>query len=51
MFSAIWPVAIQDIALNHMVDPVRVYVGFEATMGSNRDQCVDDSITANKRVE
>jgi ATP-dependent RNA helicase DBP3 len=51
MFSATWPTAIQDIALNYMVDPVRVYVGFEAIVGSNGDQCVDDSITANKRVQ
>ena len=50
MFSATWPAAIQEIALNYMVDPVRVYVGFEAIVGSNGENCVDDSLSANKRV-
>jgi len=51
MFSATWPAAIQDIALNYMVDPVRIYVGFEAILGSNGENSVDDSLSANKRVE
>jgi ATP-dependent RNA helicase DBP3 len=50
MFSATWPAAIQEIALNYMVDPVRIYVGFEAIVGSNGENCVDDALTANKRV-
>ena len=53
MFSATWPAAIQKIAMDYMVDPVRVYVGFEAIVGSNEDDggMVDDSLSANKRVE
>ncbi|GAX20815.1 ATP-dependent RNA helicase DBP3 [Fistulifera solaris] len=50
MFSATWPAAIQNIALEYMVDPVRVYVGFESIVGSNGDNAVDDSLSANKRV-
>jgi ATP-dependent RNA helicase DBP3 len=50
MFSATWPAAIQKIALEYMVDPVRVYVGFEAIVGSNGEDAVDDSLSANKRV-
>lgn len=50
MFSATWPAAIQKIALDYMVDPVRVYVGFESIVGSNGDNAVDDSLSANKRV-
>ena len=51
MFSATWPAAIQQIAMNYMVNPVRVYVGFEAIVGSNGENSVDDSLSANKRVE
>jgi len=51
MFSATWPAAIQKIALDYMVDPVRVYVGFESIVGSNGDNAVDDSVSANKRVK
>lgn len=50
MFSATWPASIQEIAMNYMVDPVRVYVGFEAIVGSNGENNVDDSLSANKRV-
>lgn len=50
MFSATWPAAIQEIAMNYMVDPVRIYVGFEAIVGSNGENSVDDSLCANKRV-
>jgi ATP-dependent RNA helicase DBP3 len=50
MFSATWPAAIQKIALEYMVNPVRVYVGFEAIVGSNGDGVMDDSLSANKRV-
>lgn len=50
MFSATWPAAIQKIALEYMVDPIRVYVGFEAIVGSNGENAVDDSLSANKRV-
>jgi ATP-dependent RNA helicase DBP3 len=52
MFSATWPEAIQEIAMNYMVDPVRLYVGFEAIVGSNGENCIiDDALAANKRVE
>ena len=51
MFSATWPASIQEIALNYMVDPIRVYVGFEAIVGSNGENSVDDSLSANKRVQ
>jgi ATP-dependent RNA helicase DBP3 len=51
MFSATWPAAIQEIAMDYMVNPVRVYVGFEAIVGSNGEHSVDDSLCANKRVE
>jgi ATP-dependent RNA helicase DBP3 len=50
MFSATWPAAIQDIAMNYMNDVVRVYVGFEAIVGSNGENSIDDSLSANKRV-
>ncbi len=50
MFSATWPAAIQKIAMEYMVDPIRVYVGFEAIVGSNGENAVDDSLSANKRV-
>ncbi|KAL3945296.1 MAG: hypothetical protein SGBAC_000644 [Bacillariaceae sp.] len=50
MFSATWPAAIQEIAMNYMVDPIRLYVGFEAIVGSNGENSVDDSLSANKRV-
>lgn len=50
MFSATWPAVIQKIALEYMINPVRVYVGFEAIVGSNGDNEVDDSLSANKRV-
>lgn len=51
MFSATWPAAIQKIAMDYMVDPVRVYVGFESIVGSNDGSgMVDDSLSANKRV-
>lgn len=49
MFSATWPAAIQKIALEFMRDPIRVYVGFEAIVGSNGG-AMDDSLSANKRV-
>jgi ATP-dependent RNA helicase DBP3 len=50
MFSATWPAAIQKIALEYMINPVRVYVGFEAIVGSNGENALDDSLSANKRV-
>lgn len=50
MFSATWPAVIQEIAGEHMNDPVRVYVGFEAIVGSNGENCIDDALSANKRV-
>lgn len=50
MFSATWPAAIQKIAMDYMNDPVRVYVGFEAIVGSNGENNIDDSLSANKRV-
>ena len=56
MFSATWPAAIQNIALEYMNNPIRVYVGFESITGSNNSNndtfCgVDDSLSANKRVQ
>lgn len=50
MFSATWPAAIQKIALEYMVNPIRVYVGFESILGSNAGDAIDDSLSANKRV-
>jgi len=50
MFSATWPAAIQKIALEYMVNPIRVYVGFEAIVGSNGENSVDDALSANKKV-
>jgi ATP-dependent RNA helicase DBP3 len=51
MFSATWPAAIQKIALTYMIDPIRLYVGFEGIVGSNGEDGVDDSLSANKRVK
>lgn len=50
MFSATWPASIQKIAMEYMVNPIRVYVGFEAIVGSNGENNIDDSLSANKRV-
>jgi len=50
MFSATWPASIQKIAMEYMVTPVRIYVGFEAIVGSNGENNIDDSLSANKRV-
>lgn len=50
MFSATWPAAIQNLAMEFMVDPVCIYVGFESIIGSNGENAVDDSLSANKRV-
>mmetsp|Transcript_14113 Transcript_14113/g.20847 ORF Transcript_14113/g.20847 Transcript_14113/m.20847 type:complete len:586 (+) Transcript_14113:66-1823(+) len=50
MFSATWPAAIQKIALDFMYKPIRIYVGFEAIVGSNGENGMDDSLCANKRV-
>jgi ATP-dependent RNA helicase DBP3 len=50
MFSATWPAAIQQLALEFMVDPVCIYVGFESIVGSNGENAIDDSLSANKRV-
>ena len=51
MFSATWPAEIQRLAMDFMNDPVRVYVGFESIVGSNGENNVDDSLSANKRVQ
>ena len=55
MFSATWPAAIQKIAMDFMnPDPIRVYVGFEKISSGEGDEnpnAVDDSLSANKRVE
>lgn len=50
MFSATWPAAIQKLAMEFMVDPICIYVGFESIVGSNGENAVDDSLSANKRV-
>ena len=54
MFSATWPAAVQKIALDYMTDPVRVYVGFEAIVGSaaggDGGGAVDDSLSANENT-
>jgi len=51
MFSATWPASIQMLAGEFLVDPVRVYVGFEAIVDENGDASgINDSLSANKRV-
>uniref|UniRef100_A0A7S1C0E0 RNA helicase n=1 Tax=Corethron hystrix TaxID=216773 RepID=A0A7S1C0E0_9STRA len=52
MFSATWPSSVQAIAMEHMQDPVRIYVGFESIVGSGGTGtgATDDSLSANKRV-
>ena len=51
MFSATWPASIQKLASEFLVDPIRVYVGFEAIVDENGDQNgINDSLSANKRV-
>lgn len=51
MFSATWPEGIQKIAMDYMVDPVRVYVGFDSVVAENgANEVRDDSLSANKRV-
>lgn len=52
MFSATWPAIIQKLASEFMVDPIRVYVGFEAIIDENGDASgINDSLSANKRVK
>jgi len=53
MFSATWPASVQAIAMTHMRNPVRVYVGFESIVGSGGggSGTTDDSLSANKRVK
>ena len=50
MFSATWPAAIQRLAMEFMIDPVCIYVGFESIVGSNGENSIDDALSANKRV-
>jgi len=50
MFSATWPAAIQQLAMEFMDNPICIYVGFESIVGSNGENAVDDSLSANKRV-
>jgi len=50
MFSATWPAVIQKLAMEFMVNPICIYVGFESIVGSNGENAVDDSLSANKRV-
>jgi ATP-dependent RNA helicase DBP3 len=51
MFSATWPEGIQKIAMDYMIDPVRVYVGFDHVVAENgANEVLDDSLSANKRV-
>mmetsp|Transcript_28446 Transcript_28446/g.34654 ORF Transcript_28446/g.34654 Transcript_28446/m.34654 type:complete len:358 (-) Transcript_28446:170-1243(-) len=52
MFSATWPACIQELAMEFMTDPVRVYVGFEEISVGDNDGSggVNDSLSANKRV-
>jgi len=50
MFSATWPAVIQQLAMEFMVDPICIYVGFESIVGSNGENAIDDSLCANKRV-
>lgn len=50
MFSATWPAVIQKLAMEFMVDPICIYVGFECIVGSNGENSIDDSLSANKRV-
>lgn len=57
MLSATWPSAVQQLAAQFMVSPVRVYVGFESLAGSNESittahpDLMEDSLSANKRVQ
>lgn len=50
MFSATWPASIRQLAMEFMIDPICIYVGFESIVGSNGENSVDDSLSANKRV-
>jgi len=50
MFSATWPAVIQQLAMEFMIDPVCIYVGFESILGSNGENSIDDALSANKRV-
>ena len=50
MFSATWPAIIQQLAMEFMIDPVCIYVGFESIVGSNGENSIDDALSANKRV-
>ena len=50
MFSATWPAAIQQLAMEFMIEPICIYVGFERIVGSNGENSIDHSLSANKRV-
>jgi len=45
MFSATWPAAIQQLAMEFMNDPVCIYVGFESIVGSNGENSIDDALS------
>ena len=51
MFSATWPAAIQQLAMEFMINPICIYVGFESIIGSNGESSIDDALSANKRVK
>ena len=50
MFSATWPASIQKLASEFLKDPSRIYVGFASIVGSNGEDEIDDSLSANRRV-
>jgi hypothetical protein len=50
MFSATWLESIQKITMDYMIDPVRVYVGFDHVVAEGANEFLDDSLSANKRV-
>lgn len=49
--SATWPAAIQQLAMEFMINPICIYVGFESIIGSNGESSIDDALSANKRVK
>jgi ATP-dependent RNA helicase DBP3 len=48
MFSATWPAAIQAIAMEYMVNPIRVYVGFDSMVVNESGSDADGSDSGGK---
>lgn len=52
MFSATWPASIQRMAMEYMIDPIRIYVGFDSVVrGGDGDDDGHDRRGTNAALE